>query len=84
MKNIIASLILQEKGKLSWSKFTIWAAGVLALIVELNAQLIAAGITIPAEFLPVIKTASIASAIIAGIRLRTAAGNKQSTPEAKE
>ena len=72
MKKIIKKLIYKESNKISVSKVSIWIAGILTAVLELNAQLIAAGITIPHELIPVFKVAAVASAVIAGIRLRDA------------
>ena len=82
MKTFLKNLILQETGKISWSKFTIWLAGVASLIAELNAQLTAAGIAIPVQFLPYIKAVSVTSAIIAGIRIRNATATPTLTTQA--
>ena len=71
--NFLKKFIYGVDGKISWSKITIWLAGVSTTIAELNQQLTAAGIDIPDPVLPYIKTISIVCAVIAGIRIRNSA-----------
>ena len=71
--NFLKSLILKAEGGISWSKFCVWLAGASFFIAEFTVQLTAAGIAIPVVLLPYIKAITVASAVVAGMRLRNAA-----------
>ena len=85
VSKVLATFVKQlvkdvETSKISWSKIWSIITASLGSVVLLNEQLVAVGISIPAQLLPVFKGAAIISALITAIRLR----NSASTPAAPE
>lgn len=78
----LKACFLKEEGKISVSKMLIWLTGVLAIIAELNTDLTAMGITIPAKFVPYIKDAAILSALLTAFRLRFGIGKNSASTTA--
>lgn len=70
MKFLKSLIIGMDTGKISTTKVWLWIAAFLTGVGELNAQLTTAGVAIPEVLIPFMKIAGIASAIIAGMKLR--------------
>jgi hypothetical protein len=77
---LLKALIFKAEGGVSWSKTWAWVAGGLAIVSQTATQITAAGLTIPAEIVPFIKYAAIASGITSVIRTRNSA-SPSPTPE---
>jgi uncharacterized membrane protein len=79
---MLKNLIMKPEGGISWSKAWAWITTILGAIVLLYAQIVAAGVTIPAELLPVFKFAAIISGLITAIRVRNASSPAPTLPAA--
>ena len=61
---------LKEEGKISMTKLLATIASICGIVVALQAQLISAGFTIPAQYIPYFKIAGVISALIAMVKVR--------------
>jgi hypothetical protein len=69
---VLKAWFLKEEGKISISKLLATVASLCVLLIALQAQLVSAGIAIPASMIIYFKIAGIVSALIAMIRTRNA------------
>jgi hypothetical protein len=73
MKKVAAFLkawFLKEEGKISMTKLLATVASLCGIVVALQSQLISAGFTIPAQYIPYFKFAGVISALIAMVKMR--------------
>lgn len=83
MKIWLKNLIMKTEKEVSWTKIWAWITSLLTAIILLHSQITAAGVPIPADMMPIFKTASIISGLITALRMRNA-NNGNITPPAAE